>query len=234
LIAQIELYIIAGLQTLFDRLGWLGVAGVMAFENATGILPSEIILGLAGWMLLAAHGEPPAAILIGGLCAALGSTAGASLTYWLARLGGRRAVEGLMRRFLLDPSHMRRAEKMFRRWGPGLVLVGRVIPGLRTWVTIPAGLTAMAFLQFFFLSLTGSFLWCTLLIAVGYVLGREWHAIGQVLSRAGPAAIAFLIVIGALALLVRRVLQRRLLANGLPMTAGKTHSPEIESHAAPE
>lgn len=58
MIAQHENQIIALLQTIFDHLGWLGVAGMMAFENATGIMPSEVILGLAGWMLLAARAAP--------------------------------------------------------------------------------------------------------------------------------------------------------------------------------
>lgn len=229
---QVELHIIAGLQALFDRLGWLGVAGVMAFENATGILPSEIVLGLAGWMLLAAHSEPPAAILIGGLFAALGSAAGASLTYWLARLGGRPAVEGLMRRFRLDADPLRRAEGLFRRWGPGLVLVGRMIPGLRTWVTIPAGLAAMPFLPFLVLSLTGSYLWCTLLLAAGYALGHEWKAVGELLSRTTPGAIAVLGVILWAVWQVRRArLRSRVPGNSSEPAGRHAFSGEVEYDA---
>ena len=88
MIAELEAQIIAALQTLFDRFGWLGVAGLMAFENATGITPSEIILGLAGWLLLAAKDAGFGMVFVGALYAALGSTAGASVTYWLVRLAG--------------------------------------------------------------------------------------------------------------------------------------------------
>ena len=93
MIAELEIQIIAALQTMFDRFGWFGVAGLMGFENATGITPSEIILGLAGWLLLAAKDSPFVMVFVGALYAALGSTAGASVTYWLARLGGRPVVD---------------------------------------------------------------------------------------------------------------------------------------------
>lgn len=224
MIAELEFQVIAALQTVFDRLGWLGVAGMMAFENATGILPSEIVLGLAGWMLLAAHDAPPAGIFIGGLYAALGSTAGASVTYWLARIGGRPVMDRLARGFRVDPRHIRRAETLFQGWGPGLVLLGRVLPGVRTWITIPAGLAGMSFPLFFCLTLTGSYLWCMLLIAVGYTLGHEWGVIRELVQRATPWAIAALVVLGVLGWLVRRVVLRRQRASARRLAADEAGS----------
>jgi membrane protein DedA with SNARE-associated domain len=224
LIAELELQVVAALQIVFDRLGWLGVAGAMAFENATGILPSELVLGLAGWMLLAAHDAPPAGIFIGGLYAALGSAAGASATYWLARIGGRPVMDRLMRVFLVDPRHIRRAETLFQGWGPGLVLLGRLLPGVRTWITIPAGLAGMSFALFFCLTLMGSYLWCTLLIALGYALGHEWGVIRALVQRATPWTIAALVVLGVLAWLVRRMVLRRLRASAPGLTADEVGS----------
>ena len=58
MLVQIEEFIINNLQLIFDQIGWLGVTALLVFENATGITPSEIILGLAGWMLIEAHGIP--------------------------------------------------------------------------------------------------------------------------------------------------------------------------------
>ena len=88
MIAEFESQIIAALHFLFDQFGWFGLAGLMAFENATGLTPSEIPLGLSGSMLLATHDAPPAMVLIGGLYVALGSLAGSSITYWMVRQGG--------------------------------------------------------------------------------------------------------------------------------------------------
>jgi membrane protein DedA with SNARE-associated domain len=221
---ELEFQIMTALQTVFDRLGWLGVAGVMAFENATGILPSEIVLGLAGWMLLAAHDAPPAGIFIGGLYAALGSTAGASVTYWLARIGGRPVVDRLARGLRVDPRHIGRAESLFHGWGPGLVLMGRLLPGVRTWITIPAGLAGMPYLLFFCLTLTGSYLWCTLLIAVGYILGHEWGVIGELVQQATPWTVAVLLVLGVMVWLVRRGVRLRLSAGAPRLTGDEAES----------
>lgn len=92
MIDTLETIILSAAQTIYDAWGWFGVAVLLAFENATGIMPSEIILGLAGWMLISEHQLPVSMIFVGGLYAAIGSTFGASITYWATRLGGRPLV----------------------------------------------------------------------------------------------------------------------------------------------
>ena len=106
----LEQTILSTLQIIFDEFGWLGVFGLMVFENATGITPSEIILGLAGWMLISEHQLPPTMIPLGGLYAAIGSVLGASVAYWVARLGGRPLVDRLARWLRIDSAHIDRAE----------------------------------------------------------------------------------------------------------------------------
>jgi len=145
---MLETQILSTLQSLYDAWGWFGVAALLIFENATGITPSEIILGLAGWMLISEHQLPASMIFFGGLYAAIGSALGASIPYWAARLGGRPLVDKLARWIRIDPAHITRAENQFHRWGTGLVLVGRVIPGIRTLISIPAGLARMPFITF--------------------------------------------------------------------------------------
>ena len=137
---QIETFVLSTLQTVFDQFGWAGVFGLMIFENATGITPSEIILAFAGWMLIERHGISPTFIPLAGLYAGLGSAIGASITYWVARLGGRPMIEKFARIFRIDMRYIEKVEEQCRKWGSGIVLVGRVIPGVRTLVSIPAGL----------------------------------------------------------------------------------------------
>lgn len=187
---QLEFLILNSLQTLFDQFGWAGVFAVMVLENATGITPSEIILTLAGWMLLSAHNLHPSMILFGGLVAGLGSTVGSSLAYWAARLGGRPLIDRLARFFRLDPSLITVAENQFQRWGSGLVLIGRVIPGVRTLVSLPAGLARMSFPVFFAATFAGTFIWCTLLVGAGYLLGHEWRLISGYLKQFLPFLLA--------------------------------------------
>ena len=81
LISELENFILSTIKTIYEALGWLGVSGLLVFENATGITPSEIILGLAGWMLIADPQLPPSMIFLGGFYSAVGSTIGAAITY---------------------------------------------------------------------------------------------------------------------------------------------------------
>lgn len=221
MIADLEYQIIAALQTVFDRFGWFGVAGMMAFENATSITPSEVILGLAGWMLLAANNAPPAMIFVGGLYAALGSTAGAAFTYWMARLGGRPVVDRVARWFRLDPNYITRAEAQFHRGGLGLVLVlfGRVLPGVRTLITIPAGLARMPFLRFSTYTFIGTYVWCTLLIGFGYAVGHEWPLISGWVKQFAPWLFAGVVALGGLWLMARRLLRRHIRPALVPVEA---------------
>lgn len=210
LVAEIETRIIAALQTVFEHFGWIGVAGLLAFENAFGITPSEIILGLAGWLLLAANETSPAMILIGGLYAAVGSVIGSSVTYWLVRLGGRPVLLRSARWIGLDPQHIQQAEILFKRWGPGLVLFGRLVPGVRTLITIPAGLARMSYPQFLIYTFTGAYVWCTAMIGVGYVFGHEWSVVSEYYKEYIPWFVACLIALFSAMWIGRRLIQRRL------------------------
>ena len=181
----IETFILGALQSIYDQFGWGGVFSMMVFENATGITPSEIVLSLAGWMLIEAHGEHPTLILLGGLYAGMGSAIGASVAYWIARLGGRPVVERFARWFRIDLKHVEAVEGHVHRWGLGLVLFGRVIPGIRTLVSIPAGLARIPFGTFF-----AAYVWCSLLIGAGYLLGHEWMLISHYLKAYFPYLVA--------------------------------------------
>jgi membrane protein DedA with SNARE-associated domain len=206
LIEKLETIILSSVQATYDAMGWFGVALLLVFENATGITPSEIILGLAGWMLIAEHQITPAMIPLGGFYAAVGSVLGASLAYWAARLGGRPLVDKMARWVRIRPAHISRAELQFQRFGAGLVLVGRVIPGIRTLISIPAGLARMNFMKFLAATFVGAYLWCTLLIGCGYMFGHEWPLISSYVKQGFP----YLAVGGSLALVGYYMITRKM------------------------
>ena len=187
---QIETTILSALQTIFDQFGWAGVFGLMIFENATGITPSEIILAFAGWMLIEQHGVAPAFILVAGLYAGIGSAIGASITYWVARIGGRPMIEKFAKLLRIDLSIIANIEEQMHKWGTGLVLIGRVIPGMRTLISIPAGLAKIPFAKFFIASFIGAYIWCTLLIGAGYVLGHEWMLVSEAIKQHLPLVLS--------------------------------------------
>jgi membrane protein DedA with SNARE-associated domain len=192
-----EQAILSALQIIFDRFGWFGVFGLMIFENATGITPSEIILAFAGWMLIERHGLSPSFIPLAGVYAGLGSAVGASITYWTARLGGRPLVDRLAKLFRIDLQYIECIENQCRQRGAGIVFVGRMIPGVRTLVSIPAGLVRIPFPKFFLASFAGAYIWCTILIGAGYALGAEWQRVSEYIKSHLP--FVFLVGFSAIA-----------------------------------
>ena len=121
-------------------------------------------------------GNPVLFILSSGLGIALWCALSEAATYWAARLGGHALVGRLSRLLRVDLRHVERAEALFSRWGVGLVMFGRILPGVRTLVSVPAGMTRMNFALFFGASLGGAYVWNTLLVAVGYAMG--WTVVG--------------------------------------------------------
>jgi len=116
-------------------------------------------------------GEPVLFVLVMRLVIAVNSAVTEIITYWLARIGGRALVERFSRWLRVDTRQIDHAEIMFTRWGIGLVMFGRILPDVRTLVSVPAGMTRMNFGLFFGASFGGAYLWNTLLVAVGYLLG---------------------------------------------------------------
>lgn len=174
-----EQTILTSLQIIFDKFGWFGVFVLMIFENATGLSPAEIVLAFAGWMLIESHDLPASFIPLAGFYAGLGSAIGASITYWVARQGGRPVVDRFTQLFRIPSGYIEKAEDQCRKWGAGIVLVGRFVPGLRVFVSIPAGLVRMPFPKFFLATFASAYVWCTALIGAGYVLGHEWQLISE-------------------------------------------------------
>ena len=196
MIDQLETTILNALQFIYEELGWLGVTLVMVIENATGLTPSEVVLGFAGWMLIEAHNLPFSTVFLGGLFAAIGSVIGASLMYWAARLGGRPVVQRAAKIFRIDTRHIQRVEKIAEKYGVGFIFFGRLLPGIRTLVAIPAGLTGLSYPVFAAATFIGSYIWCTIFIGAGYFLGHEWHILSGIVKQAAPYALATAVLAG--------------------------------------
>lgn len=137
----------------------------------------QYLLNNARYFIL---GQPVLFVLATGLSIAILSVSGEILVYWAARLGGRPLIDRLAVRGVLriSPHRAERAENLFARWGLRLVIFGRIFPGLRTLVSVPAGLTAMPFGHFAGAAFTGAFAWNTLLVCAGYLLGFKVTLLG--------------------------------------------------------
>lgn len=150
--------------------GYLGVTLLMAIESACIPLPSEIIMPFAGY--LAHTGQ---LTLIGvSVAGAIGCNLGSAVAYWIGAVGGRPLITRYGRFVLLDNRDLDRAEHFFARYGAIAVFVGRLLPIVRTFIALPAGIARMSQVRFHVYTFLGSLPWCFALAYVGMKLGQTW------------------------------------------------------------
>ncbi len=163
---------------LIDAFGALGVALLMALENLFPPIPSELILPFAGFLV--SRGE------LGFLPALVASTAGslfgALILYALGRWGGRNLILRYGRFLRVKEADLDRAEGWFDRYDEWVVLFGRMIPGVRSVVSIPAGMLGTPFVRFVLLTTAGSAAWNALLLGAGWYLGDNWREIAGIVG----------------------------------------------------
>lgn len=182
------------LESVMESLGVFGIALLMFLENVFPPLPSELIMPLAGY--LAAQGEMPIALVI--LSGSVGSLLGVVPWYY----AGRALTEARLKRFAarhgrwltLLPSDIDKADRWFRRYGSLAVLFGRLVPTVRTLISVPAGLSGMPLPRFLLFSAIGTAIWSTLLGLAGYHLGEAYAGVQGYIE---PLSNAVLIAIAA-------------------------------------
>jgi len=176
-----EQQIVLFLQNLFTTIGWPGVVVAMAIESALIPLPSEVTMPLAGWMLIAAQNLPVSHVLWAGLMGAIGNTLGSVIIYWVGALGGRPLLERYGKYVLISRHDMEMADRWFQRYGEATAFFSRLLPIVRTFISLPLGIARVNFVRFTILTFLGSFLWSTALAWAGYGFGQNWHAIREVM-----------------------------------------------------
>ncbi len=177
------LYFIEHIYTLIQ---WPGVVILMATESACIPLPSELIMPLAGWMLINARLPPTPYILVAGGYGALGCTIGSIIAYVVGLWGGRPFLEKYGKYILISGHDLALADRWFDRSGSWVIFVSRLLPVLRTFISFPAGIARMHFIKFLIYTFLGSFIWCAGLAYGGYQLGEHWEQIRTVMRPFDP------------------------------------------------
>jgi membrane protein DedA with SNARE-associated domain len=181
------------------RLGYVGVAMLTFLENLFPPIPSELVIPLAGFV--AAQGM----LHIGGVivAATLGSLAGATLWYAVARRIGERRFRAWIDRhgkwLTLDGTDLDRAQAWFTRHGRKAVLIGRLVPGVRTFVSLPAGFSGMPAAPFLLWSAAGTVAWTAALAGAGLVLEASYTVVADYVDIAADVLLVLFV-----ALMVRR------------------------------
>ena len=159
--------------------GYAGVALLMAIESACIPLPSEVILPFAGYLVATSRfgaGHALVGLALVATAAAIGCNLGSVLAYWIGAVGGRPLVLRYGQWVFLSHHDLDRMTDYFERWGSITVLLGRLLPVVRTFIALPAGIARMPQRRFHLYTFLGSWPWCFALAYVGKQLGDRWNS----------------------------------------------------------
>jgi len=178
---------------LISALGYPGVALLMGIESACIPLPSEIIMPFAGYVV---YQEKLNLVLVA-TAGAIGCNLGSLVAYWVGAYGGRPLVEKFGRYVLMSPKDLDRVDRYFHKYGDITVLIGRLLPVVRTFIALPAGIARMPQLRFHIYTFLGSWPWCFMLAYVGMKAGASWNSpdskLKYILHKADAAIIVLLV-----------------------------------------
>ncbi|TME93139.1 MAG: DedA family protein [Chloroflexi bacterium] len=178
------------LSGLVASYGLAGVLILMAFESCGFPFPSEVIMPTAGLLAAAGHMNLELAILAG----ALGNLLGSLAAFGLAARFGEPVLLGPGRWVGIRAHHLELADGWFQRWGLWAVLIGRVLPVVRTYISFPAGLARIELGKFSLLTFVGALPWCAALTLAGYTLGKNYDRISGPIEK-GAIVVALVVVI---------------------------------------
>jgi len=152
--------------------GYLGIALLMAIESACIPLPSEIIMPFAGYLVSTGQFN----LYLAATAGAIGCNLGSIVAYEVGKRGGRPFVERWGRYLLIGPDELDKADRFFDRFGPAAVLIGRLLPVIRTFIAFPAGVSRMKLVPFHVYTFVGSWPFCLALTWLGMTLGEKWDS----------------------------------------------------------
>jgi membrane protein DedA with SNARE-associated domain len=186
-----------------DSLGEIGVGALILLESLVPPIPSEVVLPAAGALIYFGDLSGPLTMF----WATLGSVIGALILYAAGRAFGEERTKKVMLAVpLIDADDVDRADAWFSRHGEKAVLIGRLIPGVRSLVSLPAGAAGMPLGRFVLLTTVGSAIWNLLLIGGGWLLGTQYHLIEAHIDTANN--IIYILIGASLAVFVMRRLHR--------------------------
>ncbi len=188
---KILAFLIPYVTGIISHVGYAGIALLMAIESACVPLPSEIIMPFAGYLVYTGRFQ----LLWVATAGAIGCNIGSAIAYWIGAYGGRPMVERFGSYVLLNRRDLDRTTAFFDRHGAIAVLVGRLLPVVRTFIALPAGIARMPQLRFHIYTFVGSWPWCFALAYAGAKLGSAWNTdprLKNILHRADAAIIALL------------------------------------------
>ena len=206
-LAAVGLWIIS----VISASGYGGVVLLMAIESACIPLPSEVIMPFAGTLTTTVMIDGVAhvgrySLWLMGVAGAVGCLVGSIIAYWIGVWGGRPFIEKYGKYVLITKHDLDVADRFFQRWGQAAIFISRLLPVVRTFISLPAGISRMNFLRFCIYTFLGSLPWCLALAWLGQILGKNWKVL-ETYFRKGDVVIGILIL-AAIALFIYRHVRR--------------------------
>jgi membrane protein DedA with SNARE-associated domain len=195
------------IKSIIGATGYAGIAILMGIESACIPLPSELIMPFAGYLVF----EGSMNLFWVATAGAIGCNLGSLVAYEVGHYGGRPLVERYGRWILMGRRELDWADRFFARWGHAAVFVARLLPVIRTFIALPAGIARMPRAKFHIYTFLGSWPWCYALAYAGMKLGANWRSIGKYFHQM-DAVIGVLLVVG-IVWFVRSHWRNRLQAN---------------------
>ncbi|MEJ2038610.1 MAG: DedA family protein [Desulfosarcinaceae bacterium] len=171
-------HFIVWLSNTVGQLGYPGIVMLMALESSFFPFPSEVVIPPAAY--LASSGKMHLGMVI--FCGTLGSLLGAVFNYWIALRFGRPFLERYGKYLLVSHSALEKADRFFERHGHISTFIGRLLPGIRQYISLPAGLAHMGIFTFCAATVLGAGLWVTVLAGLGFWFGRNEQQVLQNLN----------------------------------------------------
>ena len=163
------------IKSVIAATGYGGIALLMAIESACIPLPSELIMPFAGYLVF----EGKLSLFWAATAGAIGCNLGSLVAYEIGFYGGRPLVERFGSYILMGRRELDWADGFFRRWGQAAVFFGRLLPVIRTFIALPAGIARMPRGRFHLYTFLGSWPWCFGLAYLGMKLGENWRSLGH-------------------------------------------------------
>ncbi|HZQ18376.1 MAG TPA: DedA family protein [Terriglobales bacterium] len=178
------------IKSLVAATGYGGITILMAIESACIPLPSELIMPFAGYLVF----DGTMKLLWVATAGAIGCNLGSLIAYEIGCYGGRPLVERYGRWILLGRRELDWADRFFARWGYLAVFIARLLPVVRTFIALPAGVARMPRLRFHLYTFLGSWPWCFALAWFGMKLGENWRQLGKYFHKADDVILAALVI----------------------------------------
>ena len=171
MIEKIIAVLFAFITAVISKAGYLGLVLLMTIESACIPLPSELIMPFAGYLVYTGQFS----LFWAATAGAIGCNVGSVIAYEIGFYGGRPLIEKYGSYLLMNRHDLELADRFFQKFGSAAVFIGRLLPVVRTFIALPAGVARMPRLRFHIYTFAGSWPWCYALAWMGMKLGERWH-----------------------------------------------------------